>query len=478
MKKYLKKEIIWPIITFVLLFFLHLPIITKHLLTADIILNNAVYKGYSWEISLGRFGLYLFGILKGFKTIPIIEYLLSCLFISLSLLLWNRIFEVKSNLEKCIMVLLIVLSPMISATLLFYYCSTPYTFSLFCSVYALYAFIFYKKKVFKYLLPVILIMLALSTYQAYLSVAVSIYAFYLLKKLLDKEKIKKYLSYIFIIIGGVLLYYVVMKISLIVFNVSMSEYQNANSIGFSAILKIKDNFLLTYQLFYKYFFSDYVIKNSYFHNSYLYLGLLILFVVEIVLNIKKSKIPKNSILLIILIIVLLPCFLNAITFILSDSKLQLLMSISYLMFVMFIGTNTNSNYGKYILVILVTFLSINYFIEDQASYKSIEKTNMAYKDIINSSGLEKDKYYVIVGDIDNRGDIYKKNYGFVCDEGIFWEEYHLRKLGFERYTKQVFNKKLNFGSEEDYQKYQDASLDEVLTTKDNLIIIDLRQIKN
>ena len=66
MKKYLKKEIIWPIITFVLLFFLHLPIITKHLLTADIILNNAVYKGYSWEISLGRFGLYLFGILKGY----------------------------------------------------------------------------------------------------------------------------------------------------------------------------------------------------------------------------------------------------------------------------------------------------------------------------------------------------------------------------------------------------------------------------
>ena len=88
MKKYIKSEFLWPLMTFVLLFLIHLPIITKHLLTADIILNNNIYRGYSWEISLGRFGLYLFGILKGFKTIPIIEYLFSCLFISLTLLLW------------------------------------------------------------------------------------------------------------------------------------------------------------------------------------------------------------------------------------------------------------------------------------------------------------------------------------------------------------------------------------------------------
>lgn len=478
MKKYIKSEFLWPLITFVLLFLIHLPIITKHLLTADIILNNTIYRGYSWEISLGRFGLYLFGILKGFKTIPIIEYLFSCLFISLTLLLWNRIFDIKSNLEKIIMVLLIVLSPMISATLLFYYCSTPYTFAFFCSMYALYAFLFYKKKLFKYVLPIVLIMLALSTYQAYLSVVVSVYVFYLLKKLLAKEKIKKYLSYVLLIGGGVLLYYVIMKLSLIVFNVTMSDYQNANNIGFSSLLKIKDNFLLTYHLFYKFFFTDYVLKNSYFHNGLLYGGLLILFMIELIFTIKKNNIVKKNVLLIILLVLLLPCFINIVTFALSDSKLQLLMSISYLLFFMFIGVIACRGRGKYFLAGLVFLLSINYFIEDQASYKSIEKTNMAYKDIINSAGLEMDKQYIVVGDIKNRGDIYNKNYGFVSDEGIFWEEYHLRKLGFERYSEQVFDKKLSFGSEEEYNEYLDAPLDEVLTSEDNLIIIDLRQIKN
>ena len=53
MKKELLKKENWVfVILFVFLFFVHLPLMTKPILTADVLLNNTYYQGYSWEISL------------------------------------------------------------------------------------------------------------------------------------------------------------------------------------------------------------------------------------------------------------------------------------------------------------------------------------------------------------------------------------------------------------------------------------------
>ena len=65
-----KRNLLIILITFIFLFLTHLPLMTKNILSADILLNNVFYNGYSWEISLGRFGLYVVGLLKCFLTIP------------------------------------------------------------------------------------------------------------------------------------------------------------------------------------------------------------------------------------------------------------------------------------------------------------------------------------------------------------------------------------------------------------------------
>ena len=36
------------ITTFIIFFLVHLPLITKNIISADILLNNYYYKGYSW----------------------------------------------------------------------------------------------------------------------------------------------------------------------------------------------------------------------------------------------------------------------------------------------------------------------------------------------------------------------------------------------------------------------------------------------
>ena len=50
-----KRNLLIILITFIFLFLTHLPLMTKNILSADILLNNVFYNGYSWEISLGRF---------------------------------------------------------------------------------------------------------------------------------------------------------------------------------------------------------------------------------------------------------------------------------------------------------------------------------------------------------------------------------------------------------------------------------------
>ena len=52
-----KRNLLIILITFIFLFLTHLPLMTKNILSADILLNNVFYNGYSWEISLGRLGL-------------------------------------------------------------------------------------------------------------------------------------------------------------------------------------------------------------------------------------------------------------------------------------------------------------------------------------------------------------------------------------------------------------------------------------
>lgn len=107
---------------------------TKNILSADILLNNVFYNGYSWEISLGRFGLYVVGLLKCFLTIPHIDILISYFIISISLVILFDLFSFRKKEDIILYILIICLNPITSATLLFDYCSIGYTLAFLCSI--------------------------------------------------------------------------------------------------------------------------------------------------------------------------------------------------------------------------------------------------------------------------------------------------------------------------------------------------------
>ena len=101
MKKLInKKNIYWIVGIVTLLFIINYPLMSKNIITADVLLNNSFYNGYSWEVSLGRFGLFALGIFKSYISVPFIDLIISYLLISFSLILIFDLFEIKKFLKN------------------------------------------------------------------------------------------------------------------------------------------------------------------------------------------------------------------------------------------------------------------------------------------------------------------------------------------------------------------------------------------
>lgn len=483
MKTLIKKEYKYLLLIITLLFLIHLPLMTKNIISADILLNNYFYKGYSWEISLGRFGLYIIGILKSFITVPHIDLLISYIFISISTILLMDLFNIKDKIKRILLILIIVLSPITSSTLLFNYCSIGYTFAFLGSVSSIYIFYKEKNKYLKYIIPIILIVLSLSMYQAYLSLIVTLFVIYNLKLILNKkENYKESFKYLILLIIGILFYFISMKLSQLVFHIDMSSYSNANEIGINTILTIPTKIIDTYKLTYSFFFTNSIIKNTYLHNNIINLLILITIIITIIVNLFKNNISNKNKIITTLIILTLPIYLNSIIFVISDTKLQLLMSSSYLLIYLLLIYLIPKNSIKYLNIVLIILLLRNNLIQVQSTYLTLENTFNRYNLVIDYAIKENinnpNTRYVVIGKEKIKStNISKQNYGFISDDSIFWKEYNLRKLGFTRFCEEYYGLNINYLDEDKALELENNKTDKLIENRDDITIINLDYLK-
>lgn len=482
MKKLLnKKNQSIIIFIFILLFLIHLPLMTKNIISADILLNNYFYNGYSWEISLGRFGLYIVGIIKSFITIPHIDLIISYILISITIVLIIDLFKVKDKIKIILIILVITLNPITSATLLFYYCSIGYTLALLSSTLAIYLYKNIKNKYLKILFPTTLIIIALSMYQAYLSLIVTLFIVYLLFEILNKKDIKDTLKYLLVIILGIIIYFVIMKLSLQVFHINMSNYSNANSTDIKILLNIPQKIIDSYKLFYQFYFTNNIIKNTFIHNDIINLLIIITILIELIYKTVKNKLSTINKLLILLIIILIPIALNSVIFVISDTKLQLLMASSYLLIpIIMILLIENSKKNISLLILILLFR--NNIIQTQSTYLTLENTFNKYNLVISTAIKENinnlDKSYALIGKAPKQKDnISKLNYGFISDDSIFWKEYNIRKLGLTKFCKEYYGLNINYIDKNKAKYLEDNKTNKLIETKDNIIVINLDYLK-
>ena len=473
-KKLFKLENIIYLVMFFLLIIVHFALLTKNILTADVLLNNEYYRGYAWEISLGRFGLFFIGLIKGYYSNKVLEIIISSILIVIITYLLIKIFDIKDKFHKAFSIILMILSPIISSTLLFHYCAVPYFLAFLFSILSLYIYYNVKNKYIKYIAPIILFVASLSFYQAYFSVMVSVFFLYQIKLLFDKKiNYIESFKYLLLLLAGLIIYFICVKLSLLIFHIDMASYSNASSIGLSTLLQIPNKFIDSYILFYKMFFTNSFTKNTYLFNNIIYYFLFIIFIINYIYKVIKSKNNKEKVLLIILLL-LIPVFLNSIIFIIPEAKLQLLMSSSYLVFMIFSFSFINIKYSKVLFCLLLILLFRNYYIQVEATYITLENTFNTYDTIISNTIKDTNKKYIVIGNLKNNNkDITNNNYGYISDEGIFWDEYNLRKLGVVRFCKQNYGIDIEFGDEDSYNYLVNENSKELIYQYNDNVVINL-----
>lgn len=481
-----KKEKNILIGVFILLLIIHFPLMIKNIISADILLNNSYYSGYSWELSLGRFGLFIIGLLKSYLSIPHIDLILSYLLISVSTYYLFKLFDIKETIPIVLTILFITINPITSSILLFHYCSVGYLLAFFLSILSIYCYYHIENKYLKYIFPIICMVISLSMYQAYLSCITTLWLIYHIHLLLKKElKIKDALIYLLLILGSIIIYFIGMKLSQIIFHIDMSYYSNADSIGLSTLLLIPQKIINSYQLFYEFYFTDIMMKTKVFHNNIINLFILIGFVGLIIKKAYQQKIEKKEWIILILSILLLPVFMNSIIFVISESKLQLLMSTSYLLLPIYLFSLITKKEERMICCILFGLLIRNYYIQIQATYLTLENTFNTYHTVveaaINQNSNKLNKEFAIIGTIPEKDSIYeeisKLNYGYISDEDLFWDEHYNKKIAFERFTRQYFGLNLTFTDEDKYNEIIKYPSNKLIYEKNNVIVINMNELK-
>ena len=449
---------------------LHLPLFTKTLLTGDILLNTNYYSGYAWEISLGRFGLYFYGLLKSFIVVPELEIILSILLITGSIILMLDLFKIKKKSLQLLSSLLIILSPIISCTLLFHYCSLPYSLAFFTITSAIYLLINSKNKICKYFLPCILTTLALSMYQAYLAIGLTLLLLYWMMQIIKKKfNWKKFFISFLIILLGTVFYYILMKLSLLITHVELSTYKGANTLGIKSLLEIPEGLLHSYQTFYDFYFTDNIVNTTNIGMNYLNFIFLLLLITASIALILRKKVSIKYILLFYLFLFLLPVTMNVITIIIPDTNMQILQGTAYLLLFFFLCYLINDNKVLQIIAIfLFIFMIRGYYIQDNATYKVLEqtyhKTYSIASDIKEKTiKIDYNKPVMIAGDISKNKYYMKKQttelsqlsnltYGYVSNYPLFWNEFTNMKNGWSRFMETYLGFPITFVDLDTYQK--------------------------
>ena len=180
-------------------------------------------------ISSGRWVLEYMDILFPNFSLPWLWGFVSIVIVSLSACVTIEIFKITEKYLQCAIAGLMVFFPALISSYAYMFTVEAYAIGLLLAVMTVYTAASLRKKGVRIIVPVVLLVLSLGIYQAYLPIVVSYFLILVLQKALNikPEDIKTVLfdgiRYVFIIIVGGLLYFVITKRVLILFDTQFNS---------------------------------------------------------------------------------------------------------------------------------------------------------------------------------------------------------------------------------------------------------------
>lgn len=245
----------------------YFPLMSQKLTnTFDGLWVDTYYIAGGWELSIGRWLWPLADALRfGVQTDPI-NSLLTLSLVTLSFILVRRLFTTKDSFLTYLLGMAFISSASVNIQLSYRYMSPIFGLSLFLSVAAAYCVIRTENKARAVVQGTVCLTLSLGLYQANLGsfcLILLVYFLMLLFQKLDRSLIHAHIAKsLCSAAAGVALYYLTLKLILLVTGFQMSEYNGAASVSPLYVLKrLPTGAAKAYQIFGVYFF-----RNQYRNN--------------------------------------------------------------------------------------------------------------------------------------------------------------------------------------------------------------------
>lgn len=328
-------------------------------------------------ISNGRITRIVYQFVKGKLSLPLINIMLSILFISLSNYFILDVIGIKSKLYEIICCGILVTNYSISLLYATYiHDSDAYAFALLCS--SLGAWILFKHDGLGWLLSLFLFVFSLGIYQAYIEVAIFIVVVNTIFKVFENRNIKQALISLIkklTIIGiSMLLYFALYKLLSNIFCVVESTYHSPSEFLNISLNNIYERFTVVKDSIYIWIFLPRTYNMSY--GEVMNFCLIILFsIINIYLFVKK-ELDSTQVVTIVVLNIILILGTNVIQFI-SQTRHELTVYAYFLFYIYVFKLFENyslfssiefQKIGKIALIFLCSFVLIDNMFFSNAIY--------------------------------------------------------------------------------------------------------------
>lgn len=213
-------------------------------------------QGVGITYTSGRWFLPFMGKLFSEYSLPFVNGIISLIFITFSVILILKIYDIRNSLFSILISGIIVTFPTVSSAFAFMFTADCYMVSFALSLLSVYICKKYPR--FGFLPASSCVCFSIAIYQAFLSVTIiSVITLFIIDLFFNKPTIKKlfinYYKYVLSVFIGYILYTIALKISLKLTGQALSEYQGLNSVGLLSLPEfvsaIKINILKLISLF-------------------------------------------------------------------------------------------------------------------------------------------------------------------------------------------------------------------------------------
>lgn len=335
---------------------------------------------------LGRCFLEIVCTISSFYDLPWVNTLLSVIYIGVSSAMISEIFGVKKKISLIMMSGLLVSFPTVAATFTYDYTADGYFMALLCACAGVLCVL---RKKWGILCAAVLFAFSLGIYQSYITFAIILILWYLLDQLLFHEtECRAFFNSVgrFLLSGvlGCVIYWVALKVILVVSGTSLSSYQgiaSAFSGGNVSLFQAVKN-CIKYYIFYFFDFS-----KGWNLFSFLNVLMFLFFIFAGILAVKERKLYREiwKLFFSAVCVLVLPfasyalCFISYLEY---HSLMVMCHAMTYVFFVILYERNTDSGitvkvFRQWGIVGLSCGILYNFILADNICYTKLQ---MAYEE--------------------------------------------------------------------------------------------------